>query len=53
VELPHPPLLAQKNPFEKEKNKINPSSPFLKASLTTCNSFNLINYPLLIPIERP
>ncbi len=40
MELPHPPLLTQKNPFENEKKNLTPC-PF-KAPLTTCNSFNLI-----------
>ncbi len=42
VELPHPILLIEKKPFWKRKKNPNPSSPFLKAPLPTCNSFNLI-----------
>jgi hypothetical protein len=46
--FPHP-----KKPFWKRKKVPDPSSHFLKAPLTTFNSFNLIDYSLFIPIETP
>jgi len=36
----------KKNLLKKKKKKFNPSSPFVKASFTTCNSFNRIELSL-------